>query len=160
MKIAIDVDGVLLKTYDLFLNKFNTYYGTSFKHEDLKNYHLWESLGCNKDEVEQTFRDLALEDWTSIKPYVMASCYLTFMNKIDHVDVLTDRKYIPNSLEKVINCLRKNNIKKGEQYNEAIDSNGTSKSRYHYDVFVDDNPYLSTELKHDQFMILFSQPWN
>jgi len=62
MKIAFDLDDVLLEVTPLFLQWYNQKKGTSFRYEDIQTYHYGEALGFSKEEEAALIDEFALQD--------------------------------------------------------------------------------------------------
>ncbi|MDD5054545.1 MAG: hypothetical protein PHG04_04185 [Candidatus Nanoarchaeia archaeon] len=158
MKIAVDFDGVLMRTNEALIEVFNNKYGSDLKYNDITSWKMWEIFNCKEEEVLSAFLELVDYDWAKIPMEPKANYFLGKMHPLCHLDILTDRTFIPNTLEKVENKLKLEGIMKGTHYRNLIDTKGVDKKEFGYDLYVDDNPEMAKSEKGT--LILFDQPWN
>jgi uncharacterized HAD superfamily protein len=163
MKIAIDIDGVLLNIMSTFLKIFNNRYCTSYKIEDVTNWEFFKDWNISEEEAFDIFYNIYQN--TMDVPFIdeMAPEYLGKLHLAHEVYILSTRDPLYRS--QVEKKLEFHKIKQNIQYIDLIlihNKPYDSKSSQEFDVFVDDNPHLAEAIlkKKDKYLLLYDQPWN
>ena len=163
MKIAIDIDGVLLDIIVNFCNIFNKKHGTSYTKEDITNWDFFNDWNITEEEAFEIFFQI-YENTMSV-PFIdnTAPKYMRELNHSHEVYILSARTSQYRS--QIIEKLNFHDIKKGKQYISLIlvqHKPYASKQDYEFDLYVDDNPHLANAIKpmKDRYLLLYDQPWN
>ncbi|MFX1445753.1 MAG: hypothetical protein ACFFHV_20245 [Promethearchaeota archaeon] len=163
MKIAIDIDGVLLDIVVNFCKIFNKKHGTSYNKKDITNWEFFNNWNITEEEAFKIFFQI-YENTMSV-PFIdkNAPKYMEELNHSHEVYILSARTSQYRS--QIIEKLNFHGIKKGEQYIALIlveHKPYASKQDYEFDIYVDDNPHLANAIKmmKDRYMLLYDQPWN
>jgi uncharacterized HAD superfamily protein len=163
MKIAIDIDGVLLDIVVNFCEIFNKKHGTSYIKKDITNWEFFNDWNLSEEEAFEIFFQI-YEDTMSV-PFIdeTAPDYMEELNRNHEVFILSARASQYRS--QIIEKLKLHGIRKGEQYIKLIlvhHKPYASKQDYEFDVYVDDNPHLAEAIKSmkDRYLLLYDQPWN
>lgn len=163
LRIAVDIDGVLLDLIVNFCNIFNKKHGTSYNKNDIKNWEFFHDWNISEEEAFEIFFEI-YENTMSV-PFIdeTAPDYMEKLNKTHEVYILSARasEYRAQIIEK----LNLHGIKKGDQYIDLIlvQAKPYAFKQYHeFDVYVDDNPHLADaiQLIEERYLLLFNQPWN
>jgi len=163
VKIAVDIDGVLLDIVMNFCDIFNKKHGTSYTKNDITNWKFYNDWNISEEEAFEIFFEIYQN--TMSVPFIddTAPEFMEKLNKDHDVHILSARtsEYRAQIIEK----LNFHNIKKGEQYIDLIlvyHKPYASKQDYKFDVYVDDNPHLADAIKKmkDRYLLLYDQPWN
>ena len=158
LRIAIDIDGVLLDLVVNFCDIFNKKHGTSYNKNDINNWEFYNEWNISEEEAFGIFFEI-YENTMSV-PFIdeATSDHMEKLNKNHEVYILSARtsEYRAHIIEK----LNFHNIKKGKQYIDLIlvcPKPYNSKQNYDFDVYVDDNPHLADaiKLKVDRYLLLF-----
>ncbi|TFG06472.1 MAG: hypothetical protein EU539_07515 [Promethearchaeota archaeon] len=163
MKIAIDVDGVLLDLMINFCKIYNDRYNSACRKEDVKHWEFFKDWEISEEECYEIF-SLVYENTMNV-PLISNKIpnILKALNSKYQVDIVTARnvKFRPQLVEK----LNLHEIKKGIHYEKIVVVDHKPydiKLKYEYDIYVDDNPNLVESVKrHEEiYLLLFDQPWN
>ena len=163
LRIAVDIDGVLLDLVVNFCDIFNKKHGTSYNKNDINNWEFFNEWNISEEEAFEIFFEI-YENTMSV-PFIdeAAPEYMEKLNKIHDVYILSARasEYRAQLIEK----LNLHGIKKGDQYIDLIllhHKPYASKQDYNFDVYVDDNPHLANAIRlmKDRYLLLYDQPWN
>lgn len=163
MKIAIDIDGVLLDLMATFCDIFNQRYNTNYKKKDVINWEFFKDWSISEEEAYEIFYKI-YEDSSSV-PFIdeNAPSILKSLNNFHHIDLVSARtsKYRHQLIKK----LNAHGIRKGVQYTNLILVNHKpydKKLDLKYDIYVDDNPNLVEPVQKmkGRFLLLYDQPWN
>ncbi len=163
MKIAIDVDGVLLDLMSEFCQMYNERFGTKYSKEDATNWDFYKDWDIPLEFLTDSFRQLHENPMITplidkVAPEIMKELRLVY-----DIDIITSREaYTRKALIERLNSL---GIHKGSHYKEIIItplSPNDVKLSYEYDLFIDDNPNLATSINKydDKILLLYNQPWN
>ena len=162
MRVAVDVDGVLINLMAEFLRIYNKIYKDNKQISDVKQWSFYEDFGISREECFDIFHKINLMDVPVIEPNIAP--YLNIINKKHHVDIVTARRETDREI--LIKKLESMGVYKGKQYNELVIVGyepHTAKADLDYDVYVDDSPELAKaiiESNTQRIMLLFDQPWN
>ena len=162
MKIAVDVDGVLLNIIEKFCKLFNSKYKTNYTKKDIIQWEFYRDLNISESEAYdifyEIFRDvnISLEDENSVE-------ILEQLNKNYYIDLVSarDSQFKSNLVKNLENV----NIRKDIHFNNIIMVKSHPydvKLDYDYDIFIDDNPFLATAIQSfpKKVLLLYDQPWN
>jgi uncharacterized HAD superfamily protein len=163
MKIAVDIDGVLLDLMVTFCEIFNHRYNTNYGKKDVISWEFFKDWNVSEKESYEIFYKI-YENSSSV-PFIdeSAPAILKELNAINHVDIVSARtsKYRSQLVKK----LQEHDVKKGVQYVNLILVNHKpydKKLDLKYDVYVEDNPNLVERVRKmkEKFLLLYDQPWN
>jgi len=163
MKIAVDINGVLIDNMENFVEIYNKLHNTQYKKKDITNWEFYSDWGFSDKEFFELFYK-TYDNMNSIKfidsnaPKIMKR-----LNKIHDVYLLSALDSLYESL--LIEKLSNHNIKKDIQYKEVIivpDRPWDLKAQHEFDVYIDDNPNLIEPIKKlkNRYLLLYDQPWN
>jgi len=163
MKIAIDIDGVLLDIMVEYCIIYNEKYGTKYTKADVTDWEFFKYWNISEKEAFEIF-DIIYEDSMAV-PFMdeNAPTIMEKLSKLHEVSIVTARN--PKYKDPVVKKLNYHNIKKGIQYRDMILLHHEPydiKLQENFDVYVDDNPNLVEsigELK-ERILLLYDQPWN
>jgi len=157
-KTAVDLDSVLADTMGLWTTELNRRRGTSFRKDDVVMFDLIQCFGITEHERSDLFSYVWGDDnWKKIPPTEdLLSEKIQALRKYGKVNVLT---VIPENLVE--------NTKKWLSHNRIIYDdyvsvpNGSKKSDYEYDIFIDDSPSNAEQIANSgKTVFLYDQPWN
>lgn len=155
MKVALDVDGVLADVMASWLIYNNKIRDTLSK-QDLTDWDFWKELQISRSGF---YSELAMcwKDWNLILPTEQNLSQLTkHLSTLAHVDIVTAREDSTDHYVK--DWLNLHDIAY-ENYVSVTD--GSVKTKLHYDIFIDDSPLNARDfLRHNKTVLLYSQPWN
>lgn len=163
MRIAIDIDGVLLDLMASYCEIFNERYKTEYTKKDVKNWEFFRDWNITEEEAFEIFLEL-YENSMSV-PFIdnRASEYMKELNVFHDVYIVSARE--PQYRSQIIKKLNSHNVKKKVQYIDLIllrHKPYDLKLSQLFDVYVDDNPNLVEPIKNkrDRYLLLYDQPWN
>lgn len=165
MKIALDLDGVLIDTMGKFVEIWNLLKKDNKTKDDIKRFGFYEDWGMNTEEFWAMFDFVKHE---KIDP--VDSKVAKYVKKIKEkytysLDVVTTRKESERGLiERHLNDI---GLVPGTHYDDIIITprlGEVPKSAYPYDLFIDDSPYLAKDIQRfapdGPVVLLWQQPWN
>ncbi|TXT57220.1 MAG: hypothetical protein BAJALOKI2v1_510008 [Promethearchaeota archaeon] len=163
MKIAVDVDGVLLSLMERFCEVINQRVKTKFCKDHITEWEFFNQLNISEEEAYEIFH-LLYEDSKNL-PFIDydAPFYLKELKKKHSIDIVSARD---GKFKKELQMkLEFHGIKKGSHYENLILVESKPydlKVELDYDLFIDDNPNLVEPIKRKnaKYLLLFSQPWN
>ncbi|MFB6241364.1 MAG: hypothetical protein ABEJ36_00995 [Candidatus Nanosalina sp.] len=147
MRIAVDLDGTLAQTHEVFLEELEKREGISHSLEDITSWYF-ENVDFSLD----TFHEIARENWKKKDiPLTDDSIpeHLNELKKRHRVDVVTARDDIPG--KELKNWLERKKV--------PFDSFKVDKEKTHldYDFLIDDSPtYIGNGMK----ILLYHRPYN
>lgn len=163
MKIAVDVDGVILAMIPKVCEIYNERFNTNYSKADVRQWEFFKKWNISEesmykifDEVYENSHVLSLVDKRA--PLVLKKLFNTHK-----VDLVTARNLrFESNLIKRLNIL---NIKEGTHYENIIHVEAKpydSKLTLNYDVLIDDNPNLVKAIREyrNKELLLYDQPWN
>lgn len=160
MKIAVDVDGVLLDAIEIFCSLYNEKHNTHYTHNNVQNWGFYEDWGISEKEFWKHFQEVAkhIEEYPPIDENI-AGAVMFLLNRAHKVDILTNALAEP---EKIKERLAEFDIRQGKEYEEFIkNTEKFDKAEQDYDIYVDDNPNLADKIiGTDKYLVLFRQNWN
>ncbi len=162
MRIAIDIDGVLLDIMVTYCKIFNNKYKTDYIKKDVNNWEFYKDWNITADECFDLFFELY--DSMSI-PFIdeRAPEIMKKLNTSHDVYILTART--PEYKSQVVKKLNYHNIQKNIQYVDIILLHHIPydlKLQQNFDIYVDDNPNLAEPIRKlkERYLLLYDQPWN
>jgi len=165
MKIALDVDGVLLDTMGRFCEMYNIINKDNKTKDDITRFGFSEDWGMSEKGFWNIFTLCKVGN--NIKSINKnAPKYIKKLYKKHDIDIVTARQET-DSLT-ILNNLYKIGIFKDIHYNKLILSlcdDIPSKAYLGYDLYIDDNPNQADDIKaiqrfSDKTLLLWEQPWN
>ena len=163
MRIAVDIDGVLLDLVITFCEIFNERYNTHYRKEDVSNWEFFNDWNITEEEAFEIF--FQIYENTMDVPFIDkdASEYMRKLNINHDVYILSARTSQYKS--QIIEKLNNHNVKLGVHYNELIlvhHKPYDQKQNYKFDVYIDDNPHLAETIEKTKgrYLLLYDQPWN
>ncbi|MHA1687839.1 MAG: 5' nucleotidase, NT5C type [Promethearchaeota archaeon] len=163
LKLAIDVDGVILDIMNPFCHYLNKKFNTNYSIHDITEWDSFLNWNIPEKEIMAIF-DLILNN------KIMANLIdedipriMKLLNQIWHVDIVTARE--KENREKLVEILNHNGMVKNIHYHELIMVEKTppdAKLKHEHDIYIDDNPYLIDSMPNypEKCLLLFNQPWN
>ncbi len=158
LKIALDIDGVLLDIMTPYLELYNYEFSADVQHNDIKDFMFNKQLNITEKQMWDIFRDM---DFTKARPYEETISRITdnLYDKYQEIDLITNAD--PKTLETRLDILSD----WGFYWNQCINLDGRKhrKAEYvkDYLFLVDDNPKeLEAWRNAGGFAIAFRQPWN
>jgi len=163
MKIAVDIDGVILDLIDKVCEIFNEPHGTTYTKNNIRRWEFFRDWNIPEKEIYEIFEN-AYERTMTI-PIIDESIphVLQKITNIYHVDLVTARtKTFEKLLVKRLNSLK---IKRITHYRNLIYVEPKPydlKLSLDYDIFIDDNPNFVKSIKNvsGKKLYLYNQPWN
>lgn len=163
MRIACDIDGVLLDTVITFCELFNKKHGTSYQKSDVTSWEFFLDWDIPEDEIWDIFFQIYEDSMDT--PFLddRAPEIIKNLNSQHNVSIVSART--PQYRESVLEKLRFHGILQGLHYNKLIllfHKPYDLKIKQDFDVFIDDNPNLVEPIKErpDRILLLYEQPWN
>ena len=162
MRIAVDINGVLIDNMENFVDLYNKLHKTQYEKKDVTNWEFYRDWGLQDEDFFELFYK-TYDNMNSIK-FIDKNAVkiMKKLNKIHDVYLLSalDRLYESLLIEK----LNYHNIKKDIHYKEVIivpDRPWDLKAQHEFDVYIDDNPNLIEPIKGlNRYLLLYDQPWN
>ena len=163
MRIAIDIDGVLLDLMVSYCEIFNERHKTEYTKKDVKNWEFFRDWNIAEEESFEIFYEL-YENTMSV-PFIdnRAPEYMKELNFSHDVYIVSARE--PQYRSQIIKKLKSHDVKKKVQYVDLIllrHKPYDLKLSQRFDVYVDDNPNLVEPIKkkREGYLLLYDQPWN
>ena len=169
MRIAVDIDDVLLDFVNSFLKFHNKEYGSRMKKEDVYTFDFAKILGVPRKEVERRFLEFYKTDlFRSIKPIECAVEGIILLHEKGHELITVSsrpeiiRKATIEQIVEQFPILPKDMYFSNHLY---IEGNGSSKAKLCAELGVlllieDCFEYAIDVKKKGTDVILFDQPWN
>lgn len=160
MKIAVDVDGVLIDCIPHLIDAINKKYSTNYKREEVTSWGVfYNEWGIKEKDFWKLFKQTSenIMDYPIIDD--ISSHIIFLLNLYNDVDIVTAELA---DTELVIKKLESMGIKGGLTYHKLIHIKDPKKHKtdLDYDIFIDDNPNMVNNIKDDQVLLLFTQIWN
>jgi 5'(3')-deoxyribonucleotidase len=163
MRIAVDIDGVLLDIMITYCEIFNRKNKTNYQKKDVKNWEFFKDWKISEQEAFEIFHEI-YEDSTLV-PFIDANVpgIMKELNKIHEVYIVTARQ--PKYRAPILKKLNSHDVRRNVQYRELIllqPKPYDIKLRENFDFYIDDNPNLVDPIKKlkGRTLLLFDQPWN
>jgi 5'(3')-deoxyribonucleotidase len=163
MKIAIDIDGVLLDIIVRYCEIYNKRYNTNYQKSDVTSWDFFKDWSITEEAAFNIFYEIYADSMNV--PFIddNAPKIMKSLNELYDVDIVSAR--LPDYRSSIVEKLDFHDIREGIQYIELILLHHKPydvKLKQHYDVYVDDNPNLVESIKKlgNRTLLLFDQPWN
>jgi len=163
MKIAIDIDGVLLDIIVVYCEIYNRRYGTNYKKKDVTRWDFFKDWNISEEKAFKIFYEIYADSMNV--PFIdeNAPDIMKRLNELYDVDIVSAR--LPEYRSAVVNKLNSHNIRERVQYIELVLLHHKPydiKMKQNYSIYVDDNPNLVEPIKklEDRTLLLYDQPWN
>jgi len=163
MRIAIDIDGVLIDLMVTYCEIFNEKYKTEYTKKDVKNWEFFRDWNITEEECFEIFYQL-YENSMKV-PFIDDSApeYMRKLNTMHDVYIVSARE--SQYKAQILKKLNYHNVKKKIQYIALILLHHKPydvKINQDFDVYVDDNPNLAESISKmkERYLLLYDQPWN
>jgi 5'(3')-deoxyribonucleotidase len=163
MKVAVDIDGVLLDIIIEYCKIFNNRYGTNFQKRDVTNWDFYKEWNVDEETAFNIFYEIYAD--SNNVPFIDSNApdILRTLNKIHDVSIVSAR--LPEYHNELVRKLRDHNIMQKIHYNKIIllhHNPPDIKLKEKFDIYIDDNPNLVEPIKYlkDRTLLLYNQPWN
>ena len=163
MKLAIDIDGVLIDIIVTYCEIYNKRYDTNYQKKDITTWDFFKDWDITEETAFKIFYEI-YEDSMNV-PFIDedAPKIMKNLNEFYDVDIVSAR--IPEYRASITEKLISHDIKEGIQYTELILLHHKPydiKLKQNYDLYVDDNPNLVEPIKlmKNRTLLLYDQPWN
>jgi len=163
MKLAIDIDGVLLDIMETYCEIYNRRYGTNYKKKDVTRWDFFDDWDITEEVAFNIFYEIYANSINV--PFIDedAPKIMKKLNERYDLDIVSAR--LPEYRSSITEKLDLHDIKEGIQYTELIllhHKPYNIKLTQNYDLYVDDNPNLVEQIKkmEDRTLLLYDQPWN
>lgn len=163
MKIAIDIDGVLLDIMQTYCEIYNKRYHTNYKKKDVIRWDFFNDWNINEEIAFNIFYEIYVDSMNV--PFIdeNAPRIMQKLNERYDLDIVSAR--LPEYRSAIVEKLNFHNVREGIQFDELILLHHKPydiKLKQNYDVYVDDNPNLVEPIKklENRKLLLFDQPWN
>ena len=157
LKIAVDLDGVLAETMEVWCKKASELLGHRIRLEDLDSWASWRKFGITKDQFFLLL-DEAWDSWEEIPPTEPGlAAKVAKVELLGSLDIVTGRS--KQTVEGAKNWLAHHKI----PYERFVRVQGwRDKVFLNYDVYIDDAPELMPLISRNPRMraILYTRPWN
>jgi len=168
MKIAIDLDEIIVGFLDAFIKYHNDTYKTTYHKSDFFSYEFWKIIGGTREEaIDKVYSFHDSHYFDEMEPLDGAIDAVKELKTDNQLYLITSRqddfkektrawieKHLSNTFDEVL-------------YTNAYPKNGISRkksdlcSSLNVDVLIEDNlDYIIECMKPDRKMILFKYPWN
>ena len=157
MKIAVDLDGVLAESMEVWCEKANKEFGLGLKMEDLDSWSSWKKYGISKDDFYRML-DESWGDWHSIPPTEPA-----IAEKVAKVEKFGDLDIVTGRSKRTVEAARSWVDGQKVRYRHFVRVLGwRDKIFLDYDVYIDDAPDLMPLISRSPaaWGILYERPWN
>ena len=163
MKIAVDVDGVILAMIPKVCEVFNRMYNTNYTKNDVKQWEFFRDWNVSEKIIYKIFDKVYENSHTLHMVDENASYVLKKLFNTHKIDLLTARNI--RFEHNLIKRLNSTDIRKGTHYEQIIHVSAKpydSKLAFDYDIIIDDNPNLVDAIRkyENKQLLLYDQPWN
>jgi len=156
VRIALDLDGVLADTMQLWLKIWNRRTGQNLAYEELVEWDFWQRLEISEGEFMKLMNE-AWRLWKMLPPTEPdIGEKVAKLKSLGRIDIVTAR---PRETEQyVLKWLEMHRI----PYSEYVwIRSGKMKPKLDYDVFIDDSPLIADGcMLYRKRLLLYDQPWN
>lgn len=162
VRIAVDVDGVLLNTAEKWVEIYNKKFHTNNTIDLMTSWDWHDNIGMTKKEFFKILK-MACKDLSYVQPCFELAPYHLFLLRGNYVDIVTGSVA---SRESLVERLDQLFIRQGMEYNELIQVTPNQKNAkidLGYDIYIDDNPKLAEAIDNKgghTYCVLVTQPWN
>ncbi|MFW6009063.1 MAG: 5' nucleotidase, NT5C type [archaeon] len=151
--VGLDIEGTLVELHKEVLKHYNQKNNTNLKKEDF-DWHFNNvpmSLSeFHKISREKIWKKNELDNIPFTEKNIPSK--VNKLNKKYEVNIVTGRK-LKERLKKWAENI-------GIKYNNFHIKCSKNKTNLDYDIYIDDSPVILKNLKKDQELFLYSQPWN
>ncbi len=163
MKVACDIDGVLLDTVITFCELFNKKHGTSYQKSDVTSWEFFLDWNIPEEDIWDIFFQIYADSMSTPLQDNKAPEILKSLNSTYDVSIVSART--PQYRDAILEKLRFHGIMQGSHYNELVllfHKPYDLKIDQDFEIFIDDNPKLAEAInkQKDKFLLLYDQPWN
>ncbi|MBD3216148.1 MAG: hypothetical protein GF311_26275 [Candidatus Lokiarchaeota archaeon] len=163
MKIAVDVDGVLLDLMVTYCEIYNEQFETDYTKKDVIRWDFFEEWDINENQAFEIFHEIYENSFEIPLIDEYALFVLEQINKSHHVDIVSARS--EQFTSQLGGTLKSHGINQGIHYRHLIlvhEKPYDIKLRLNYDLYIDDNPHLANAIRerNDEVLLLYDQPWN
>lgn len=145
MKLAIDLDGVVLDSIASWLKKYHP----NYTNNDIKSWNAWELVKtCNSKE--QFFDEFGRQDPKQVKLIDGAKETILRLEREHEIYFLTSKSERGQKWSEKV--LKREGLGHIPVINSWLEKK--SKNEYNFDILLDDSPL------HSEFAVVFDQPWN
>ncbi|MEJ2248542.1 MAG: hypothetical protein P8Y70_10810 [Candidatus Lokiarchaeota archaeon] len=163
MRVAIDVDGVLLDLMVEYCEIFNKKYNTSYSKEDVAHWEFFRDWNISEEAAYEIFHKI-YENSQKV-PFIDndALKVLNSLYQNHYIDIVSARTFkFKRELRK---ALESHKVYRNVHYRNLILVSNKPydiKLNLDYDIYVDDNPNLVNPITQfsKKFLLLYDQPWN
>lgn len=163
LRIAIDIDEVLVPHAKDYLEFHNKKFGTNFDFESFGNFKYWEILGFSLEEIQVLFKEFS--EVYNFPPFENSQRVISTLAKSHDLFIITSR---PLEVKELTLDFLDNNF--GNCFNQVLfsgDNNGELKIKSDLcidlgiDIIIEDSPVIAQKcLDRGVQVFLFDQPWN
>lgn len=159
MKVGFDIDGVVLRTYDLLKDEVIRLFNKEYYYDDDMKICI---PGIHNDEVDTVLNDIMIRHANNIKPYEDAEEYIPLIYeriKTPIIFVSARPSWFINETKQVIQNIFTDKI----EYTVVCCDHNANKVEYlnNYDIFVEDNSFnIKTLSSHVKELFLINREWN
>jgi uncharacterized protein len=155
--IALDLDSVLADVMQIWLEEYNTIFHTTFKKEDISDWHIYNILPISKEEISNLFITVWKNRWQDIPPTSNDIADVTdqLLDRGFRISIITKRERV--TMPFVSYWLDLHEISFSDIVFIFDDA---SKNHYPFFLLVDDSPINVKEILSPKKIVVFDQPWN
>ena len=170
MKIAVDIDDVLLDTMPVLLDFYNATYGKDIKYSDLQEYEYLGFMESNKEVFEDPFPLFnKRENMFKVKPRQDSQKYVHLLAKDHELIALTSRpKHIQQETEEQVRTFfpEIGEIVFNHAKTESTEIGTSERSKaeickeLNIHMLIDDQLRYTNDSHFSLKVLLMNQPWN
>jgi len=157
LRIAVDLDGVLAESMEVWCKKASKEFDLSLSMEDIDSWSSWKKFGISKDDFYRIL-DESWDDWKKVPPTEpRLASKVARVATFGDIDVVTGRS--KRTEVAAINWVEHQNVR----YRHFVRVPGwRDKLALDYDVYIDDAPDLMPLVSQSpvSWAILYDRPWN
>ncbi|MFZ2907693.1 MAG: hypothetical protein WA014_00915 [Minisyncoccia bacterium] len=167
--IGIDLDDVIIRTYEGFCIWHNAMYGTSFHWRDIKEYHLENLFDCSRAEIAaRCLSFFGSQTHADLQPVSGAVSALSALSRENRLIVITSR---PERVRNPTLALMKRHVPfltevhflghYHDQESSSLRTKGEVCKDHNIDVFVDDAlHHVESVTQQGIPVFVLDAPWN
>lgn len=163
MKIAIDIDGVLLDIMVTYCKIFNSKYETNYEKEDVTDWEFFREWQISEKDAFEIFYQIYKDSMPV--PFIDndAPKVMQKLRACHDVYIVTARN--PEYKAPIVKKLNYHNVRKGVNYEDIVLLHHKPydiKLSLDFDLYIDDNPNLAKSMngEPERKLLLYDQPWN
>lgn len=170
IKIALDLDGVIIQIMEEWCRLYNELYPTRKPAiiDQVHEWDFWTIVGCTKEECYDVFKMIEIPNVPIINK--RAPKYIKKIYKRYPMDIVTAR-FLPERDRPIVKQkLDDIGIFRGEHYDNLVVCSTEPKDlkfSMDYDLYIDDSPNLAERMQEawnnhnfDKFQLMPNRPWN